>query len=237
VIGRSRGTRPDRLRQTGTGKTAAFAIPTIELLVGATRGSRSSAARDARARARADARARSADRGDVRHARPRPGRQDGVLIGANDGAAARRAPRRPTSLLRPPPALRSLERRTLSLGTLRIVVLDEADRMLDMGFAPQVERILRVTPLDGKTLCFSATMPTEVETLVRRISSAVRVDAGVIAKPSRKSRRCSTRQRPRRRRRSCSGSSARSVSDARLHAHQASAPIACARAVGAAGHR
>jgi len=77
-----------------------------------------------------------------------------------------------------------LERRTLALGTLRIVVLDEADRMLDMGFAPQVERILRVTPLDRQTLCFSATMPPEVETLVRRhLVRPVRVEVGVIAKP------------------------------------------------------
>jgi ATP-dependent RNA helicase RhlE len=77
-----------------------------------------------------------------------------------------------------------LDRRTLALGTLRIVILDEADRMLDMGFAPQVERILRVTPLDRQTLCFSATMPAEVAALVRQhLVRPVRVDAGVIARP------------------------------------------------------
>jgi len=53
-----------------------------------------------------------------------------------------------------------------------------------MGFAPQVERILRVTPLDRQTLCFSATMPAEVAALVRRhLVRPVRVDAGVIARP------------------------------------------------------
>src|SRR6267142_7195153 len=77
-----------------------------------------------------------------------------------------------------------LERSTLNLGSLRLVVLDEADRMLDMGFAPQVERILRATPLDRQTLCFSATMPPEVEALVRRhLVRPIRVDAGVIARP------------------------------------------------------
>src|SRR2546425_9163817 len=56
--------------------------------------------------------------------------------------------------------------------------------MLVMGFASQCELILRVTPLDRQTLCFSATMPTEVETLVRRhLVRPVRGDAGVIAKP------------------------------------------------------
>src|SRR5256885_15595207 len=56
--------------------------------------------------------------------------------------------------------------------------------MLDMGFAPQVERMLRVTPLDRQTLCFSATMPPEVDRLVRRhLVRPVRVEVGTVAKP------------------------------------------------------
>src|SRR5437016_5035851 len=77
-----------------------------------------------------------------------------------------------------------LERRSATLSSVRIVVLDEADRMLDMGFAPQVERILAVTPLDRQTLCFSATMPEEVERLVRKhLSRPERVEVGTVAKP------------------------------------------------------
>src|SRR2546422_877543 len=77
-----------------------------------------------------------------------------------------------------------LERGTASLGAIRVVVLDEADRMLDMGFAPQVERILRVAPLDRQTLCFSATMPPEVERLVRRhLVRPARIEAGLVARP------------------------------------------------------
>jgi len=77
-----------------------------------------------------------------------------------------------------------IERRSATLSSVRIVVLDEADRMLDMGFAPQVERILAVTPLDRQTLCFSATMPEEVERLVRKhLSRPERVEVGTVAKP------------------------------------------------------
>lgn len=56
--------------------------------------------------------------------------------------------------------------------------------MLDMGFAPQVERILGVTPIDRQTLCFSATMPPEVEHLVRRhLSRPIRIEVGMVSKP------------------------------------------------------
>ncbi len=57
----------------------------------------------------------------------------------------------------------------LSLSSIRMVVLDEADRMLDMGFLPQVERLLREIPTPRQVVLFSATMPREVEELVERI--------------------------------------------------------------------
>lgn len=52
-----------------------------------------------------------------------------------------------------------IERRTLNLQQVGVLVLDEADRMLDMGFAPQIKRILQHVPKDRQTLLFSATMP------------------------------------------------------------------------------
>ena len=55
-----------------------------------------------------------------------------------------------------------LEQKTLSLATVGILVLDEADRMLDMGFAPQLKRILNVLPRDRQTMLFSATMPQDI---------------------------------------------------------------------------
>ena len=55
-----------------------------------------------------------------------------------------------------------IERRLVALGGITILVLDEADRMLDMGFRPQVERILRTVPKDRQTMLFSATLDGEV---------------------------------------------------------------------------
>src|ERR1700744_4127455 len=58
--------------------------------------------------------------------------------------------------------------RHLELGHVQVLVLDEADKMLDLGFLPDVERILQLTPDDRQTMMFSATMPGEVVTLARR---------------------------------------------------------------------
>jgi len=59
-------------------------------------------------------------------------------------------------------------RRNLDLSQVRALVLDEADKMLDLGFLPDVERLLRLTPDDRQTMLFSATMPGDVVTLARR---------------------------------------------------------------------
>ena len=60
------------------------------------------------------------------------------------------------------------ERRHLDLGSVQALVLDEADKMLDLGFLPDVERIVRLTSQDRQTMLFSATMPGDVVTLARR---------------------------------------------------------------------
>jgi ATP-dependent RNA helicase RhlE len=61
-----------------------------------------------------------------------------------------------------------LERQNLVFDELEVLVLDEADRMLDMGFAPQISRLVGEMPKYRQTLLFSATMPPEVEVLARK---------------------------------------------------------------------
>jgi len=61
-----------------------------------------------------------------------------------------------------------LERQNVVFDDLEVLVLDEADRMLDMGFAPQINRIVSDVPQYRQTLLFSATMPAEVEALARK---------------------------------------------------------------------
>jgi ATP-dependent RNA helicase RhlE len=64
-----------------------------------------------------------------------------------------------------------VERRLVSLDRVRVLVLDEADRMLDMGFKPQVDRLLRRLPTERQTMLFSATLDGEVGALARAYTS------------------------------------------------------------------
>ncbi len=61
-----------------------------------------------------------------------------------------------------------LEQRTLSLQNVNMLVLDEADRMFDMGFAPQIEKVLRALPTERQTMVFSATMPVEIAHIMKK---------------------------------------------------------------------
>jgi len=62
-----------------------------------------------------------------------------------------------------------IQRRNVDLSGLKVLILDEADRMLDMGFRPQIEEILRKAPRERQTMLFSATMPQGVHALALRI--------------------------------------------------------------------
>src|ERR1700758_4001612 len=78
-----------------------------------------------------------------------------------------------------------LDRRLIHFRELQILVLDEADRMLDMGFLPAIRRIVAILPNERQTICFSATMEGAIANLVKDYTrNAVRLALGSTLKPS-----------------------------------------------------
>lgn len=92
------------------------------------------------------------------------GLKTAILIGGeNMNKQIRQLRARPHIIIATPGRLIDhLEQKTVSLGGVSVLVLDEADRMLDMGFAPQINKILQSVPKERQTMLFSATMPQEI---------------------------------------------------------------------------
>jgi len=97
------------------------------------------------------------------------GLRSAVLIGGQSLRTQHQALRRSPHVIVATPGrlLDHMGQKSVRLDDTRILVLDEADRMLDMGFAPQIKKILQAVPRERQTMLFSATMPPEIMSLAR----------------------------------------------------------------------
>ena len=149
--------------QTGTGKTAAFAIPIMERVDPARRTVQALVLTPTRELALQVAEASYA-----------VGRYRGVnvlpIYGGQDYQHQLRGLRAGAQLVvgTPGRVLDHIRRGTLELESVQIVVLDEADEMLDMGFSEDIASILEKTPKERQTALFSATVPARIQSLARR---------------------------------------------------------------------
>jgi ATP-dependent RNA helicase DeaD len=159
---------------TGTGKTAAFALPLLQRLAGVGRAGAPGALVLVPTRELALQVAEAVERyGRALGARVVPV-FGGQPIGRQLQALGRGAD---IVVATPGRALDHLTRGSLRLDQVRTVVLDEADEMLDMGFAEDLEAILEATPDERQTVLFSATMPARITGIVRRhLHEPVRIE-------------------------------------------------------------
>ncbi len=155
------------IAQTGTGKTAAFALPILHRLAS---NHRRPASRTCRALILAPTRELAVQIGESfsRYGRFLPLRTACVFGGVSERPQIQTLQRGVDILVATPGRLLDLiGQRALSLDSLEVFVLDEADRMLDMGFIHDVRRIVRLLPAERQTALLSATMPADIATLAR----------------------------------------------------------------------
>jgi ATP-dependent RNA helicase RhlE len=154
--------------QTGTGKTAAFALPILERLKGEANTSFSPARHPVRVLVLAPTRELAQQVAESFHVYGRhSGLRSAVVYGGVAIEPQLRELRAGVEILIATPGrlLDHVEQRTANLGQVQILVLDEADRMLDMGFLPDIRRIVGLLPARRQNLLFSATFSPEIRRL------------------------------------------------------------------------
>ena len=151
------------LAQTGTGKTAAFTLPIVQRLLGGPRRARALILTPTRELA---VQVRESFARYAMHS----GLEIAVVYGGVPLGPQETALRAGVDVIVATPGrlLDHMERQNVAFDDLEVLVLDEADRMLDMGFAPQLNRIVAEIPKYRQTLLFSATMAPEIEALARK---------------------------------------------------------------------
>jgi ATP-dependent RNA helicase RhlE len=171
--------------QTGTGKTLSFLIPLIEQMGSGTR---------------AEVRTRGAF-GLIllptrelamqvqEHYRKLTGNQGSAALvvgGMAEGPQLQQIRRGAQLIVATPGRLEDfLSRRLVNLSGVKMLVLDEVDRMLDMGFKPAIKRIVAALPAEHQTLCYSATLSPQIKEVVRDyVKNPARIEIGSVLKPS-----------------------------------------------------
>jgi ATP-dependent RNA helicase RhlE len=154
------------IAQTGTGKTLAFGLPILEKLFARTMRGRALIILPTRELALQV----EESLGGLAQQMPRANHIRGaVLIGGAPIRAQQNQLRYDPDIIIATPGrlIDHLQNGSVDLRSVEILVLDEADRMLDMGFAPQIRQIVDATPEERQTLMFSATMPDEITRMTR----------------------------------------------------------------------
>ncbi len=152
--------------QTGTGKTAAFTLPLLERLY--PNGKRDPSARKPRALILTPTRELAAQvQESVRNYGKHIGMKSATVFGGVGMGPQIDALRRGVEIIVATPGrlMDHMQRRTVDLSGIEILVLDEADRMLDMGFLPAMKRVIGSLPTNRQTLLFSATFSSEIKGL------------------------------------------------------------------------
>jgi superfamily II DNA/RNA helicase len=164
------------IAQTGTGKTAAFTLPLIDkLMTGRAKARMPRALVIAPTRELADQVASSFEK----YAKGTKLSWALLIGGVSFGDQEKKLDRGVDVLIATPGRLLDhFERGKLLMTGVQFLVVDEADRMLDMGFIPDIERIFKMTPPKKQTLFFSATMPPEITRLTKQfLKDPVRIEA------------------------------------------------------------
>jgi ATP-dependent RNA helicase RhlE len=171
--------------QTGTGKTLSFLIPIIERMQASQPAPGTKAGILALILLPTRELAMQVQQAYMKIAGP--GMQSALVCGGlSEGPQLDSIRRGARMVIATPGRLEDyLKRRLVKLDTVQILVLDEVDRMLDMGFKPAIKRIASATPATRQTLCYSATLEGPVSEVVRDyIKNPVRVAVGSALKPS-----------------------------------------------------
>jgi ATP-dependent RNA helicase RhlE len=172
--------------QTGTGKTLSFLIPIAEMLQKPESQKMEGLGAQALILLPTRELAMQVEQA-FKAVRPSPVFSAALVVGGMNERPQIEALRRGVRIIVATPGRLEdyLKRRLVRLDRVKILVLDEVDRMLDMGFEPVIRRIASVTPAERQTLCYSATLEGKVKEVARNyLKNPVRVEIGSVMKPA-----------------------------------------------------